>query len=233
MLITGASRGIGAAAARCFAQRGWALQLLARDLAALEAVAAPLRAVAPAIHLAAVDLAVAEGVADGLQALQAAGGPPEVLINNAGAGYTGALATMPLADWQWLLQLNLTSALQVTQAVLPGMRAAGGGLVVNISSHAATRAFPDWGGYGITKAGLAAFGRYLAAEEARHGIRVTTVTLGSVNTPLWDTATVHADFDRRAMLQPHDVAHALLQLAEQPPGQRVEDLTLIPAAGAL
>ena len=233
MLITGASRGIGAAAAQCFAARGWALQLLARDQAALETVAAPLRATAAAVHLATVDLAAADGIAPGLQTLLAAGGAPAVLINNAGAGYTGALGTMPLTDWQWLLQLNLTSAIQVTQAVLPGMRAAGGGLIMNISSHAATKAFPDWGGYGVTKAGLTAFGRYLAVEEAHHGIRVTTVTLGSVNTPLWDTATVHADFDRRAMLQPHDVARALVQLAEQPPGQRVEDLTLIPAAGAL
>ena len=113
------------------------------------------------------------------------------------------------------------------------MRLAGGGLVINIGSHAADHAFPEWGGYGMTKAALAAFSRSLAIEEASQDIRVTTVTLGAVNTPLWNTPTVHADLDRRAMLDPENVAHALLQLAEQPPRQRIENLTLLPAAGAL
>lgn len=233
MLITGASRGIGAATARCFAARGWALQLLARDGAALEAMARDLRSQGTEVHWAAVDLSQADGIPSGLETLLAAGGPPGVLINNAGAGYTAPLATMPLQDWQWLVQLNLTSVLQVTQMVLPGMGRAGGGLIINISSHAADQAFPEWGGYGMTKAALAAFSRSLAMEEAPQNIRVTTVTLGAVNTPLWDAPTVHAHLDRRAMLDPANVAHALLQLAEQPPRQRIENLTLLPAAGAL
>ncbi|WP_025781399.1 SDR family oxidoreductase [Candidatus Synechococcus spongiarum] len=233
MLITGASRGIGAATARCFAARGWALQLLARDGSALAAMAGDLRSQGAVVHWAAVDLSEAAGVSAGVETLLAAGGPPGVLINNAGAGYTSPLAAMSLQDWQWLVQLNVTSVLQVTRTVLPGMRRAGGGLVINISSHAAHQAFPEWGGYGMTKAALAAFSRSLALEEASQDIRVTTVTLGAVNTPLWDTPTVHADLDRRAMLDPADVAHALLQLAEQPLRQRIENLTLLPAAGAL
>ncbi|MYA90794.1 MAG: SDR family oxidoreductase [Synechococcus sp. SB0663_bin_10] len=232
-LITGASRGIGAATARCFAARGWALQLLARDDSALGALASDLRSQGTVVHWATVDLSKAESIPAGVETLLTAGGPPGVLINNAGAGYTAPLATMSLQDWQWLVQLNLTSVLQVTQAVLPGMRSAGGGLIVNIGSHAADHAFPEWGGYGMTKAALAAFSRSLALEEASQGIRVTTVTLGAVNTPLWDTPTVHVDLDRRAMLEPEHVAHALLQLAEQPLRQRIETLTLLPAAGAL
>ncbi|KKZ12991.1 MAG: short-chain dehydrogenase [Candidatus Synechococcus spongiarum SP3] len=233
MLITGASRGIGAATARCFAARGWALQLLARDGSALDALASDLRSQGTVVHWATVDLSKEDGIPARVKTLLAAGGPPGVLINNAGAGYTAPLATMSLQDWQWLVQLNLTSVLQVTQTVLPGMRLAGGGLIINIGSHAADHAFPDWGGYGMTKAALAAFSRCLALEEASQDIRVTTVTLGAVNTPLWDTPTVHADLDRRAMLDPQHVAHALLQLAEQSPRQRIENLTLLPAAGAL
>ncbi|MYG39084.1 MAG: SDR family oxidoreductase [Synechococcus sp. SB0676_bin_10] len=232
-MITGASRGIGAATARCFAARGWALQLLARDGSALAAMAGDLRRQGAVVHWAAVDLSEADDVPAGVETLLASGGAPGVLINNAGVGYTAPLATMSLQDWRWLVQLNLTSVLQVTQTALPGMRLAGGGLIINISSHAADQAFPEWGGYGMTKAALAAFSRSLALEEASQGIRVTTVTLGAVNTPLWDTPTVHADLDRRAMLDPDNVAHALLQLAEQPPKQRIENLTLLPAAGAL
>ena len=72
----------------------------------------------------------------------------------------------------------------------------------------------------------------LAAEERAHGIRVSTLTLGSVNTPLWESATVHSTFDRRAMLDAERAAEALLYLAQQPATQVVEDLTLMPAAGA-
>ena len=196
-------------------------------------MASALRSQGAVVHWATVDLSKADDIPASVETLLAAGGSPGVLINNAGAGYTAPLATMSLQDWQWLVQLNLTSVLQVTQAVLPGMRLAGGGLIINISSHAAHQAFPDWGGYGMTKAALSAFSRSLAVEEASQDIRVTTVTLGAVNTPLWDTPTVHADLDRRAMLDPANVAHALLQLAEQPSRQCIENLTLLPAAGAL
>ena len=233
VLITGASRGIGAETARAFAGRGWTLLLLARNGHALEALADELRDVAAAVHWASVDLVDPVAIAPGVADLTRRGGTPSVLINNAGAAYTGGLASMPLEDWQWLLQLNLTSIFQVTQALLAPMRQAGGGLIINVGSHAAGKAFPGWGAYGISKAGLAAFSQYLAAEEAPHGIRVTTLTLGAVDTPLWDTRTVQADFDRHAMLRPTQVAAALLQLAEHPTQQLVEQLTLMPTAGAL
>jgi short-subunit dehydrogenase len=80
---------------------------------------------------------------------------------------------------------------------------------------------------------LQAFSRCLAEEERAHGVRVCTLTLGSVNTPLWDSETVHSSFDRRAMLPPQRVAEALLSLAQQPSSQTVEDVTLMPAAGVL
>jgi NAD(P)-dependent dehydrogenase (short-subunit alcohol dehydrogenase family) len=155
-----------------------------------------------------------------------------VVINNAGAAYTGNLAEMPLDRWQWLLQLNLTSVFQVCQAVLPALRQKGG-QIINVSSHAARNAFPEWGAYCTSKAALASFSRCLAEEERQHGIRVSTLTLGAVNTPLWDSETVHSSFDRRAMLAPERVAEALLSLAQQPASQVAEDITLMPAAGVL
>lgn len=157
---------------------------------------------------------------------------PSVVINNAGAAWTGPLAAMPIERWQWLLQLNLTSVFQVCQAVLPGLRQAGGGRIINVSSHAARHAFPDWGAYCVSKAALASFSRCLEAEERAAGIAVSTLTLGAVNTPLWDSETVHSSFDRHAMLSAEQVAESLLYLARQPNSQTVEDLTLMPAAGA-
>ena len=179
-----------------------------------------------------LDLANLTSVATASEQVSQRWGRLDLLINNAGAAYTGPLADMPLEQWQWLLQLNLTSVFQVCRAVLPLLRQRGGH-IINVSSHAARNAFPEWGAYCVSKAALASFTRCLAEEERSHGIRVSTLTLGAVNTPLWDTATVHSSFDRRAMLSAERAAEALVSLALQPASQIVEDLTLMPAAGAL
>ena len=178
-----------------------------------------------------LDLTNPDSIASGVAALLQQGEPPSVLINNAGAAYTGDLLGMPLSRWQWLLQLNLTSVFQVCAAVVPAMRN-GGGLVINISSHAARNAFPQWGAYCVTKAALASFTRCLAEEERGNGIRACTLTLGAVNTPLWDAESVHSDFDRHAMLSVDQAADALVNLVEQPSNQVIEDLTLMPSTGA-
>ncbi|MFZ0406855.1 MAG: SDR family oxidoreductase [Cyanobium sp.] len=239
-LITGASRGIGGAAARRFAAAGFDLLLLARSVEPLECLAVELQSAhSIRIETAGIDLSHPEAIAPGIAALCGRGLVPSVLINNAGAAWTGPLAAMPLESWQWLFQLNVTSVFQTCQAVLPLMRAreqdgqvCGGGLIINVSSHAARNAFPDWGAYCASKAALQSFSRCLAAEERDHGIRVSTLTLGSVNTPLWDSETVHSSFDRRAMLSVDQAAEALLVLAQQPSSQVVDDFTLMPAAGA-
>jgi NAD(P)-dependent dehydrogenase (short-subunit alcohol dehydrogenase family) len=231
-LITGASRGIGAATARSFAAAGHQLLLLARPSAEFHRLTDDLRTEGARVETAEIDLSDPMAVGPGIRDLCSRGLVPDVVINNAGAAWTGPLAEMPLDRWQWLLQLNLTSVFQVCQAVVPLLRNAGGGLIINVSSHAARNAFPDWGAYCASKAALASLSRCLAEEERCHRIRVSTLTLGSVNTPLWDSETVQSGFDRRAMLAADEVARTLLFLAEQPHQQVVEDLTLMPAVGA-
>ena len=230
-LITGASRGIGRRTAELLAQRGWDLLLAARSADQLDQLGAQLRDQGVSVASAAIDLTQPDGIAAAMAGLLQQGETPAVLINNAGAAYTGDLLAMPLERWQWLLQLNVTSVMQVCSAVVPSMRKQGG-LVINISSHAARNAFPQWGAYCVTKAALASFTRCLAEEERGHGIRACTLTLGAVNTPLWDAETVQSDFDRRAMLSVDQAAETLANLALQPSNQLIEDLTLMPAAGA-
>ncbi len=231
-MITGASRGIGAATARAFAAAGYRLLLLARPSEDFHRLTEDLQKSGTCVEKAEVDLSHPEAIAPGVLELCSRGLVPTVVVNNAGAAWTGPLSEMPLDRWQWLVQLNLTSVFQVCQTVVPLLRAAGGGLIVNVSSHAARNAFPGWGAYCASKAALTSFSRCLAEEERNHGIRVTTLTLGSVNTPLWDSETVQSSFDRRAMLSADQVARTLLFLAEQPHQQVVEDLTLMPAVGA-
>lgn len=233
VLITGASRGIGAAAAHRFAAAGYGLQLLARPSADLAALEQGLLKAGHSVWSVGADLGHPQAIAPAIAQLLEQGGCPDVVINNAGMACTGELAAMALEQWQVLMQLNLTAVFQVCQAVLQPMRQRGSGLIINVSSHAAHNAFPEWGAYCVSKAAVASLSRCLAAEERGHGIRVSTLTLGAVNTPLWDSETVHSSFDRHAMLDPGRAADALLYLAQQPATQVVEDLTLMPAAGAL
>lgn len=230
-LITGASRGIGAETARVFAKSGWDLLLVSKTEYLLQELVSELEKTNRKIFYRSIDLAKPDSIQPALRELLCLGLCPSVLINNAGVAWTGDLLTMPLDRWEWLMQVNLTSVYQVCSSVVPVMREKGG-LVINVSSHASRHAFPKWGAYCTSKAALDAFTRCLAEEERGNGIRACTLTLGSVNTPLWDSETVQNDFDRSSMLAPDNVAIELLHLAQQPKTQLIEDLTLMPSGGA-
>ncbi len=230
-LITGASRGIGRATAELFAKAGWDLLLVARDHESLEALANELVKHGVKVHYKSIDLSKPETIKSGINSLLKEGLIPSVLINNAGVAWTGDLLSMDLDHWQWLFQMNLTSVFQVCAEVVPLMRQKGG-LVINVSSHASRNIFPQWGAYCVSKAALASFTKSLAEEEKINLVRACTLTLGAVNTTLWDSETVDCNFDRQAMLSTEQVASTLLQLSEQPSTQIIEDLTLMPATGA-
>jgi short-subunit dehydrogenase len=232
-LITGASSGIGRATAIAFAQAGIDLALVGRSRDRLEQVAEEARAAGAEVKVYPLDLSQLDQVCAQIANVVKDCGSIDILINNAGMGYTNALASTSLAEWQQVIDLNLTSVFQCIQGILPHMRDRQRGLIINISSIAAHNAFPDWGAYSVSKAGLVSLSKILATEERSNGIRVVTVTPGSVNTPLWDTDTVQADFDRSGMLTPEVVAQSILHVATVPSQAVVEDLTLMPSAGAL
>jgi NADP-dependent 3-hydroxy acid dehydrogenase YdfG len=230
-LITGAGSGIGKATALAFAAAGINLVLLGRDRAKLDAVAAAAVDLGVIASVHPIDLFEVEQVRDRVTAIVQSLPQLDIVVNNAGMAYTGALAAMALSDWQQLMNLNLTSVFQCIQAVLPQMRQQRRGTIVNLASIAGHQTFPDWGAYCVSKFGLMALTKAFAAEERPHGIRVLSISPGSVNTPLWDTATVQADFDRSAMLTPEIVAQSILHAVLMPASAVVEDLILLPNAG--
>jgi NADP-dependent 3-hydroxy acid dehydrogenase YdfG len=232
-LITGASSGIGEATARAFAQAGLDVALVARSAAKLEALSNEFRSLGVKAQGFVIDLADVEHVKVRIEDAIASFGPIDVLVNCAGMGYTGPIGDMPLADWQQVMDLNVTSVFQVVQAVLPTMRAQGSGMIVNIASIAAQQSFPDWGAYGVSKAALVALSGAIAAEESAHGIRVVTLSPGAVNTAIWDSDTVQADFVRSQMLTPETVAQTILHTVLIPPGAVISYLTITPSQGAL
>ncbi len=229
-LITGASSGIGKATALAFAEAGIHLALVSRSQPQLEAVAETARQFGVKVQIYPIDLLAVAEVRSQIEAI-ATDSPLDILINNAGMGYTGSLMEMSLTDWQRVIDLNVTSVLQCIQGVLPGMRERKQGTIINVASIAAHQTFPNWGAYCVSKFGLLALSKTLAAEERANGILVVTVSPGSVNTPLWDTDTVNADFDRSMMLTPEVVAQSILYATLVPHQAVVEELILMPNAG--
>lgn len=232
-LITGASSGIGKATALAFAQAGIDVALVSRSQDKLEEIATKAREAGVEAKAYPLDLAKMEQVKSEISAIAADFAPIDILVNNAGMGYTNPLIETPLSDWQQVIDLNLTSVFQCILGVLPSMRQQQRGTIINVASIAGQQFFPEWGAYSVSKAGLIALSKTLAAEERPHGIRVVTFSPGAVNTPIWDTDTVQIDLNRSAMLTPEIVAQSILHAVMMPEQAVIDSVTLMPSAGAL
>lgn len=181
VLVTGASRGIGADLARRFATRGATVSLVARSREPLEALAAELAGRAfPA------DLADADEVDSLIARVEGVAGPVDVLVNNAGVGTTDHLIATDPADIRQVVRVNLEATIVLTRQVLPGMLERGRGHVVVLSSLAGTAGFPGFSVYGATKAGLTNFAASLRLELAGTPVHTTLVAPGPVATDMWD-----------------------------------------------
>jgi NADP-dependent 3-hydroxy acid dehydrogenase YdfG len=232
-IITGASSGIGEATTLTFAKAGINLALISRPSDKLKAVAKAAQEVGVLAQAYGVDLCQLAEIPGKVRQIADSFGGIDIIVNNAGMGYTNPLADTSLSDWQKVMDLNLTSVFQCVQGILPQMRKQGHGTIINVSSIAASNTFPKWGAYSVSKAGLATFSRILAAEEQVNGIRIITINPGAVNTPLWDTDTVQVDLNRSAMLDPYTVAQTILQAALLPAEAVIGEMTILPSAGTL
>ncbi|HZH10868.1 MAG TPA: SDR family oxidoreductase [Microvirga sp.] len=178
-LVTGGSRGIGAAIAQRLLDGGAQVAVAARSRSDVTPAAAT---------FIAGDVRTSEGVkAIASEALAALGGL-DILVNNAGGSrvFPEGSASIPAEEWQDTFALNLLAAVRLTNAVLPALRASKAASVINISSTAATMPFGPTAHYGAAKAALDAYSRTLAVELAPSGIRVNVVTPGPVSTPSAD-----------------------------------------------
>lgn len=231
-LITGASSGIGKATALAFAKAGIDVALVSRSADKLAAVREVVMHAGVEAKAYPMDLSCVSQVKEKMDKI-ALDGDIDILVNNAGMGYTATLSETTLEDWRMVIDLNLTSVFQCIMGILPSMRDRGHGTIINVASIAAKQAFPGWGAYSVSKAGLIALSQTLAQEERAHGIRVTAICPGAVNTELWDTQTVNANFDRSKMLTPEIVAESILYTAMLPQQAVVDEITLMPSANIL
>jgi NAD(P)-dependent dehydrogenase (short-subunit alcohol dehydrogenase family) len=181
VVITGASRGIGAAAACCFADAGARVVAVARDGEAVRRLAAEIGRGAEGYACDVTDLGALTAIVDRV-------GPVDVLVNN--AAILGPLAPMTEADpeeWARTITINLTGAWHGMRAVLPGMVAKGGGTVITVSSGAAHHAIEGWSAYCASKAGVAMLTESLHLEYGGKGIRALGISPGTVATDMQRT----------------------------------------------
>ncbi|MXN52080.1 SDR family oxidoreductase [Shinella sp. AETb1-6] len=185
-IITGASSGIGRDAALLFAREGASLVLSARGRERLVAVAQDIRAQGGRAIALSGDVGEEAHHEDLVTAAQAEFGGLDIAFNNAGTtGPVGALPALSLADWQAVVNVNLTSGFLAAKHQLPAMEARGGGSIVFTSTFVGyTAGFPGLAAYAASKSGLVGLTQVLASEYGQKGIRVNALLPGATDTPM-------------------------------------------------
>ncbi|MEW6379726.1 MAG: SDR family oxidoreductase [bacterium] len=225
IIITGASRGIGRAAACLLADRGARVILASRDGAALHEVSQGIKS-RQGFCLAVTANVQSEGSVRAL-VTRVVGrfGRIDVLINNAGVCVYGSVAQTSLTDWEKVMGTNLTGVFLCTREVVPVMIRQGAGQIINVASQAGRFGFPNLAAYCASKFGVIGFSESLQRELAPHNIEVSCLCPGYVDTEL--LKVFPADILKGAdVTSPEGVADQLLELVMNPHAEEIRSLSL-------
>jgi short-subunit dehydrogenase len=229
IVITGASKGIGAAIAWKFAAAGFDIALCARTFADLETLRNDILQKYPTIRVFIKAVNVAEKAQ--IQAfgddVLAAFGSIGILVNNAGVFLPGAITKEEEDTLLQLINTNLYSAYYLTRKVLPTMLAQNDGYIFNMCSIASKTAYPTGGSYSVSKFALLGFNKALREELKTTQIRVTALLPGAVRTPAWGDI----DLPDSRFIQATDIADAVWSCYNMTAGAVVEELVVRPQAG--
>lgn len=233
-VVTGGGSGIGAAIAYAFAAEGAQVLIAGRGEARLHEAAAKSSGPHP-IRTCVADVASRGDIERLFEQADRELGRVDILVNSAGINVPRrALAELSPEDWQKIIDVNATGTFLCVRSVLPQMRERRDGVIINISSVAGIRASLLGGAaYTASKFAASGFGLVAGLEEKDHGIRVTNIYPGEVETPILDQRPVPVTAEHRArILQPEDVAAAALMVATLPPRAHVLELTIKPTTQA-
>lgn len=226
VLVTGGGRGLGEATCRKLAAAGATALVcdVREDLA--ESVAASIGAGGHDAAAFALDVADDQASQAVVQRATEEFGGIDVLINNAGVDLTVPFDEFPMAEFDRILDVNLRGPIHMASLVFPMMRAAGRGHIVNVTSTAAKRAWPNASAYHASKWGLLGFSHALHTEARAFGVKVTAIVAGGMRTPfLFDR---FPDLDPEVLQEPARVAEAIRFVLMQPDGTVVPEMTVLP-----
>jgi 3-oxoacyl-[acyl-carrier protein] reductase len=209
-LVTGAGRGIGRSIALALAEAGARVFLAARSADQLERVVEEVRRRGGQADFLAADLSRAEGVEAVFGALRRAYATLEVLVNNAGLGISGQLIEFPEESLDTLLAVNVKGLFLCCQQAMRLMVPARRGYIINISSVVGFKGYPNQAAYTASKHAVMGITKSLAVEAQPHGIRVSAILPGGVDTAL--SEALRPDLDKSKLLRPEDIAGAVLYL---------------------
>ncbi|WP_440830568.1 SDR family oxidoreductase [Pseudomonas fragariae (ex Marin et al. 2024)] len=235
VLITGASSGIGEAAARLIAAKGAHVVLGARRSERLQTLAADIEAQGGSARFRALDVTDALDMQAFADFATHEFGKIDVIINNAGIMPLSPLAALKIAEWNQMLDVNVRGVLHGIAAVLPSMQAQGHGQIINISSIGGLAVSPTAAVYCATKFAVRAISDGLRQETDK--IRVTVVCPGVVESELADSISDETARDamkafRKVALEPNAIARALVYAIEQPDGVDVSEIVVRPTGSA-
>jgi 3-oxoacyl-[acyl-carrier protein] reductase len=184
-LVTGASRGIGAATARALAEEGWSVAVnYSRDRDGAESIAGSIEDAGGTAMAVGADVSDPAAADEMVSEVAERFGPVLVLVNNAGVTADNLSMRLSDEDWSRVLDVNLTAAFRLTRAAIGPMMRQRFGRVINVSSVVGLRANPGQANYSASKAGLIAFTKTVAVEVARRGVTVNAVAPGLIETEL-------------------------------------------------
>ncbi len=229
VLVTGASRGIGRATALAFARSGAVVSLLARESRQLRESARETEALGGHGFVVPCDVRDGDAVARAIAEVEQALGGIDVLVNNAGGGRSAPFEDLNEADWDEMLSLNVEGLVNVTRAVLPGMRRQGRGHVVNIGSIRGLEGAPTMTAYTATKFAVTGLTRALRQELEGTGILVSLVSPGGVKT--W-FGGIDPDEKDPTWMDPSAVADLIVRVADVRGRGWITEVTIMPVPAA-
>ena len=221
-LVTGAGRGIGRGIALALADAGADLFLTARTGDQLEGVAREIRGKSRRAEYHAADIGSAAGVAGVFDELVRHYGRLDILVNNAGRGLAGPLMDFPETSFDTLMALNVKGLFLCCQRAMRLMVPLKRGYIVNISSVVGFKGYPNQAAYAASKHAVMGITKSLAVEAQPHGIRVSAILPGGVDTELMEA--LRPDVDRTALMRPEDIADAVLFLLSLSPMAAVDEI---------